>query len=434
MRSFWARYGARTVVACLLVSLGVLFGCGGSAGVQDGTVVGRVFSDASSISGSRSPLAGVTVVARRQAEANLVVRRSLSDANGQYVFTDLPNGAYFIGYSKEGFIPVDALVGATGTRTVQAAQDIFVESNSTVQVPDVTLQTNRQTGTGIVIITVLDAISGDPVVAATLTAGVVATSNGGNNGVYSLAVPLQPTDESTRNGLFDSSFKFVDVQADGYNSANFSVGVIANETVRRTVFLTPLTVSFDGIIRVSSFPNLFNLANLGDFQVNLNNTTVALSSIGGSANGGIFRILGVPASNAQLTRTFNIRFTHPDLQTVVLSNVVAPRAGDRTIPLVVTMTPTTVDVVGTAVDSGNFPTNGTAVVVETGQSGAVVNGSYTIAGVPTRHASGGTPNTFTVEIRTFNNAGGAESAQATFRPSSDGSANPIFIIPRVKTN
>src|SRR5437660_1593429 len=83
------------------------------------------------------------------------------------------------------------------------------------------------------------------------------------------------------------------------------------------------------------------------------------------------------------------RVTHPDLNTVVLSNVVAPRAGGRTIPQVVTMSFITVDVTGTIVSTnGIFPNTGTVVCVETGQSAAVVNGAFTIAGVPVSQAQG----------------------------------------------
>ena len=42
----------------------------------------------------------------------------------------------------------------------------------------------------------------------------------------------------------------------------------------------------------------------------------------------------------------------------------------------------------TPVPQPDIPGNGTAVIVETGQSAAIVNGNYTIAGVPTRHAPG----------------------------------------------
>jgi len=429
MKAVLLQYGPRIIAVSLLISLGVLFGCGGSAGVQDGTVVGRVYSDASSISSNRSPISGVTVVIRRQSYVPEVVRRTLSDANGNYVFTDVPVGEYFIGFSKEGFLPIDVNSGGSPTRTNYVAQDFFMESGQTVTVPDITMETNRQTGSGTVIITVLDSITGDPVTHATVTVGTAVTSNGGNNGVYTLSVPIQPTDQDTSGTPLQDSSKRVSIQADGYQlDDTVFVGPVANETIQRTVVLRPLEVTIDGLVRIDKWQALFNLSNV---EVKITNTSGP--STASPAPNGLFTITAVPASNSNLTRTLNIRFTHPDLQTVVLSNIVAPRAGDRTIAMTVSMTPITVDVSGSVVDSGNLQANGTATVVETGQQTSIVNGSYTIPGVPVRQASGDTG--FTIEIRVFNALGGSEKGSiSSVKPQSDGSASTIFFVPLVKTS
>jgi hypothetical protein len=426
MRALLARYGLRTIAVGVFISLGMLFGCGGNAGVDDGTIVGRVFSDASTVSSNRAPIAGVTVVIRRTAGIPAIVRRTLSDANGNFVFTGVPTGQYTIGYAKEGFLPVDPLQGASATRTNLVGRDIFVESGQTVRATDTTLETNLQTGSGTLILTVLDGVSGDPVTNATITVGAVTTSAGGNNGVYTLSVPMQPNDQSTAEPPQISGPKLVTIQADGFlNETIINIGIIANETVRRTVFMNPLQVTLDGVVRISRFQNLFSLA-----AVEIRVTNTLGPPVVNAAPNGLFNIPGIPASNSQITRTFNLRFTHPDLQTVILTNIVAPRAGDRTIPLTVVMTPLTVDVVGSVVDSGNIPPNGQAVLVQTGQAAAVVNGNYTIPGVPTRNAGG---TTFTIQIRVFNINGGAEQGSVTATPVSDGSPNPIFFVPLVKT-
>jgi hypothetical protein len=440
LRKLAVVYGPRVIAALLFITLGSMFGCGGSAGVDDGTVVGRVFSDASSVSSSKSPIGGVTVVLRRLNPNPLVVRRTLSDANGNFVFTGVPVGQYNIGYSKEGFLPIDPDNGATTTRTNLVGQDIFVESGQTVQATDVTLETNRQAGSGTLILTILDEVTGDPVTFATVTAGVVVSSNGGNNGVYTLSVPILPNDQTTRNTPLESSSKGVLIQADGYGVNQFNVGLVANETVRRTVFLKALPVIIDGLIRISRFQGLFDLSGVQIKATNTQSPLDATPLIANAAGNGLFTLSGVPASNANLTRTFNLRITHPDMQTVVITNVVAPRAGDRTIPLTIVLTPLTVDVTGTVlvqtpvvgvpVPQPDLPGNGTAVIVQTGQSGAIVNGNYTIAGVPTANHPGTLG--LTLELRAFDAFGQLRSGTVQIRPLSDGSPNPIFVVPAVR--
>src|SRR5579872_6443653 len=167
MKLLLMRYGPRAVAIGIFLSLAVLWGCGGSAGVEDGTVVGRVFSDASSASASKSPIAQVTVTIRRQGATPAVIRRTLTDSNGNFVFTSVPVGGYTIGYDKDGFLPINGTTGASTTRTNQVNSDLFVESGQTVVANDVIMETNFQTGSGTLVLTVLDAITGDPVINAT---------------------------------------------------------------------------------------------------------------------------------------------------------------------------------------------------------------------------------------------------------------------------
>src|SRR5262249_36413356 len=145
-----ASYGPQAIAVMLFVTLGLMLGCGGSAGVDDGIVTGRVFSDASSTSAAKTPIGAVDVVLRRQSPQPLVPRRTQTDANGNYVFTSVPIGSYTLGYAKNGFLPIDPVVSTTTTRTNVVGRDIIVESGQTVVVPDVVLETNFQTGSGTV--------------------------------------------------------------------------------------------------------------------------------------------------------------------------------------------------------------------------------------------------------------------------------------------
>lgn len=441
MKRWIHRYGARVAASGFILFLASLYGCGGSAGVPNGTIVGRVFSDASSASFSQTPLAGVAVVARRQDSNFDVIRRVFTDANGQFVFDDMPTGDYLLGFSRQGFIPIDRELQPTTTGTNFVREDIFVEPGSTAIVPDITMRTNRQTGSGIAVITVLDSFTGDPVTHATVTAGVAVTSNGGTNGVYTLLVPLEPNDSTVTVTPFGDTPRRFSVQAEGYDEIQTQlIGLVANETVERTVFLNPLRVSFEGVIRLDSFLKVRDLIDLTQIDIVVQNTTVGTVAprsnsvpgvdIVGPNENGVFVIDGVPSSNSNLTRSFNIRFTHPDLNTVVLSNVVAPRAGGRTIPMVVTMSFITVDVTGTLVSNlGLFPTTGQVVVVETGQAAAIVNGAFTIPGVPVQQAEGDQALTFRAcgfIIDPLNGLTVPIGSSVTVRTVSDGTPNPLF--------
>jgi len=168
----------------------------------------------------------------------------------------------------------------------------------------------------------------------------------------------------------------VSIQADGYQPDNsIAISLTANEAIRRTVYLSPRTVTIDGVIRVSKWQALFNLR-----QVEIRVTSTPGPASESPAPNGLFTVEDVPASNSNLTRTLDLQLTHPDLQTMMLTSIVVPREGDRTLPMTVVMTPLVVNVSGTVVDSGSLPASGTAVLVETGQIASVVNGSYTIPG------------------------------------------------------
>lgn len=443
MKRWIHRHGARVAATGFILFLASLYGCGGSAGVPNGTIIGRVFSDASSASFSQTPLAGVAVVVRRQdADPLDIIRRVFTDANGQFVFDDMPTGQYLIGFSRQGFIPIDRELTATTTGTNFVREDIFVEPGSTSVVPDITMRTNRQTGSGVAVITVLDGFTGDPVTHATVTAGVAVTSNGGTNGVYSLLVPLEPNDTTVTLTPFGDTPRRLSVQAEGYEVLESQlIGLVANETVERTIFLNPLRVSFEGVIRLDSFLKITELITIRDrVDIQVQNSTVGTLAprsnstpgvtIVGPNDNGVFVIDGVPSSNSNLTRSFNIRFTHPNLNTVVLSNVVAPRAGGRSIPMVVTMSFITVDVTGTlVVSNGIFPTTGQVVVEETGQAAAIVNGAFTIPGVPVQQADGDLGMTFRLCGLFPDPVTGLAipaGATVTVRPVSDGTPNPLF--------
>src|SRR5258707_248395 len=91
---------------------------GGSAGISNGGFLGNVQG-----AGSQGvlPILGALVVAVRQ-NSPPVTRTTQTDANGDYVLSNLPLGSYSIGFSAAGFAPVPA-------QTVSSLSG-FVESGS----------------------------------------------------------------------------------------------------------------------------------------------------------------------------------------------------------------------------------------------------------------------------------------------------------------
>jgi hypothetical protein len=443
-----ARILARLLTVGFFLSLITSFGCGGSLGVEDGSIVGKVFGNASGGSATPTPLAGVTIVAQRNGAEPPVIRSTVSDDRGEFVFTNMPTGEYSIGYSIRGFQVVDTSQGATNSRTALGDQvRVFVEPGGTALAPDITLKKLPDEGDGTVIITLVDPVTGTPVTNATVTVGAATTSNGGANGVYTLSVPVRIASGGDAGTGLTPTPQNILVSADGYGGAPFPATVvpIANETVSVTVQIDVLVGRITGFVQIAQYQTLYNRN-----QISVTVDNIPLRVSGGDSETALvvdtngFFTVRVPASNSVLTRQFNLNFTAPNLQTAVVSNVVAPRpSGTRQLTSPVVMQPVTVDLVGTVVDSsGNAPNQlnpqgipDTVIVQETGQVGNIINGAYTIPDVPATDQNVG-PTDLNLSASGYNpnvpNNGGfgaQETIQQSVKPVSDGTANPTFTVP-----
>lgn len=445
---------ARCLAGLMLAAPVGMVGCGGSVGVANGSIVGRVFGNASGGSASPAPLAGVTVSAERMGATPPVIRTTVTDQNGEFVFANAPTGLYQLGYSRRGFQTIDTDNGASNNPVPQGQQiEVFVEPSSTGIAPDVTLAKLPDEGDSTIVVTLVDNISGQAVTNATVTIGAATTSNGGVNGVYTLSVPIRQSGGG--DGANEAPpLQQVIISADGYVAEGVAppqVRPIANETVSVTVRMDPILARITGFIQISQFQTLYDLTMIG-----VTADSVPSDSLGGGQGvmvsvepTGFFTAF-VPASNSALTRQINLTFTAPNLQTRVVSNIVAPTAhGVRQLTSPVVMQPLTVDLVGTVVDSsGNAPNQlnpqgipDTVTVQETGQVGNIINGAYTIADVPVT-SSITQPAAFTLQVSAFNpNAvgptgpGRQETAtQPGISPVSDGTPNPVFTVPTIVTN
>lgn len=432
--------GASALACLVFLAVAIIVGCGGNAGVDNGTITGKVYSNFSRGVAGRAPESGVTVVAQRETDPPQVIRTAISDANGEFILSEIPVGAYVIGYAKNGFQTIDTASGATAQRTAVGNQvRVFVEPGSVALAADVTLRKMAEVGNSTVVISVMDNITGQPVNDATVTVGTATTSNGGNNGVYTLEVPVNVNDPNAPFGQPNS--ERVIVTADGFEVSNsIRVVPIADQTIRQTITLNPEPAAIKGIIRITQYEQLYSRA-----AIQIRVTNASLNTQQQIAADGSFTIT-VPRSTSSLTRQFNLVFTHQGLETYTLSNVVAPVGGGRTLSQTVDMRPRFVDVVGSVIDSlGQAPNNlgpvaDTATIPQTGQQSTIINGTYTIPRVPCGTDFGSASSGLTIEIRVFNpsriNAGpparnGIEEVATvqTFQPLADS----IFTVPLVKT-
>jgi hypothetical protein len=380
----------KVLSAGILLNLLLLLGCGGTAGIDNGQIIGKVYSNLQGTVAERNVEPGVTVVAESQSSPKLI-RNAVTDLSGVFVFPGLPVGEYILGYAKEGFITMSTAQGSSATQTAIGTQiRLAVEPGRTSVAPDVTMRAAAKAGNLTLHVTVLDAASGEPITDATVATSSISTTEN-VQGVYTLSVPIIPSSE-----LPFGSFRSVDINvaADGFNAntltlSNITAGLAYNRTVR----LQPLTSGrIEGTYRISSYQTLLSRitpsVRIKDFGSSFGN---------GSANSqnGTWTVVNLPPSTTSITRQYDIVFSHPDVKTYTLQRVVMPRDGTKTITQPVLLEPITVDVIGTIYVSGDagvtqYTPNGAEDKVwieETGQTASVVNGQFLIPKVPVQQAT-----------------------------------------------
>ena len=239
-----------------------------------------------------------------------------------------------MGISADGFAPIPA----QSTAGISA----FVESGRiSQQLPPVILQATTggfSTSGGNVVVTLLDAATGEPINTATVTAGVASTS-AASNGTYTLAVPGTG---ATPVGL--------SAQAEGYDPNTLTpreVTFVPGQAVTLTARIAPSQPGSRGAswCRARSEPALDRGdprgRHLGRLHRRQRERGHRLT----------FR-LTVPASNSS-PRVFSLTFVSPFFNLVVVPNVVAPAGGSLSLPGDVILTPIGVGLSGTVLDSGS---------------------------------------------------------------------------------
>lgn len=394
----------RLVAAVILVNLALLMGCGGSAGFDNGTIRGKVFSNLRDRSAQRLPEPGVTVVAQREGGTPQVIRTAVTKTDGTYEFPDLPFGAYVIGFAKEGFQTIDTSSGATSSRTALGAQvRVFIDSGVIATAPDVTMVALQPSGDATILVTVLDRVSGGPVTDAVVTGGPISTTKN-VNGVYTLVVPIVRRNNDDPFGSTEISVTIA-ARSNGFKDfpqANdvAQVRALPGETTRFTIVMTPLggadagAITVQGTYRFSQFQTLLGLTQ--NIKLGIRNLSdILVGDIAGRLTpaSGTWQLIGLPPSTNTIQRSFTLVFEHPDIVTKELPALTMPKNGTLTITDPVVLEPLLVDVVGrvaVSADTGvtvEENTVGQVRILETGQLGSVVAGSFTIADVPVRQVS-----------------------------------------------
>lgn len=407
----------RSLMGTLFLALAfVLTGCGGGgggfgdggAGVSNGGIVGNIrgIGELGTL-----PIAGAFVTVSRQIDP-MIIRSTRSDGNGDFVFSDLPVGPYSMEASANGFIPRSF------------GNVVFVEPGFFSEVGPVTLDATLAIGNSNLVVTVLDAVTGEPIENALVTAGIASTSRG-SGGVYSLSVPVSSQGSAAPAvGL--------SVQAGGYDPATVeprSVTIVPGQLVSVIARVRPLGGQISGRVRISSFEGIFT----GNGA--LSTVSIQIPDVPSSYSQGFIDtvtgefVINVPATSSTNPRTFTLTFVSPYFEIAIVPGIVAPVGGRTRLASDVVLVPIGVGLTGTVLtSSGTFPGGtaaDTATLVELGRSVSIVAGRYSFPGIPV-----GTE--LTLRLSAFNAVTNrVETAAVPVAPISttDGS----FVIPTVIT-
>lgn len=434
MTSRISRTLPRLLAVAVLFQLTFLLGCGGDAGIDNGNIVGKVFANFQDGSSVRAPLEGADVVLQRDGEPK-IIRSTVTDSNGQYVFREVPVNEYAIGVAKAGYLPITTEEGATSQRSAVGSQiRVLVESGATSVAADATLTALEPSGDATLIVEVLDDFTGQPVKNATVQVGLSAVSDN-TNGVYTVKVPL------TSNGLNrlspDTLYEVrLTVTAEGFTDSSIRQSVLPDNVVSRTIILSSTrTVQLLGTaVPASNAPqNLLQLLGT-DPQLRVRDSEIGVTPIPRNG-GGAFTIRDLPRSTDFIARTIDLEVTHPDLETVLLQRVSLPKGGSRTLTNPIILTPKFVSVVGqVSVGANQGVPNGPddrVLIIETGQEASLVNGTFVIPRVVTQQGPSAPGYTLQVEATDPSTNKKFCETVSDVKPISDGTSNPTFRVAQV---
>ncbi|MBI3894019.1 MAG: carboxypeptidase regulatory-like domain-containing protein [Candidatus Wallbacteria bacterium] len=385
------------------------------SGVSNGAIQGVAYASGG------EPLGGVSVVAVRE-EAPPIIRSAVTDEMGNFFLGDLYVGTYTLGFSKYGFRTITTQQGDPQNRTALGSQvRAFVEPGRVSTVGSVRLVPDAAAFGGTVTVQVADSVTGEPVEDASVIVGPSAANGPGPGGRYVLQVP--PTADPN-GGL--APVRAI-VQADGFAAQESLVTLAPNSNTNVFFRLQPAKALLTGQVRLGFGIPLEEITQVRVLVANVDPNQASGRVVDTSGN---FEV-SVPASTSTRVRNFTLLFVLNGARVATVANVIAPRAGARTLPGPVPIDPVTTTLAGQVVLSdGTLPSGlgfDQAVVLELGRAFPLLNGTFQIPGVPVGR-------TFNIQVQATNPfTRRVELGQLQVTAVSDGSPNPVFQLPLIVT-
>ncbi len=382
----------------------------GSAGIKNGSVRGTVLTN------NKKGLSGVSILLVRNGTPP-IIRTTISDSNGSYVFNNTPVGKYSLGYSKLGFKSILANKSNPEIETALGNHiQTYVESGASVNVPPVVLESLGPYGLAVVNLNLIDQITGEPIKNANIHLGNQAIQDSHIDGKFDMKLTIPPSEKS----LEPINLK---ISAPGFDNLADKLTIVPQQENSFIIPLDPITGTIEGHIDFSSFP-FANLDSITSITVANIPSKILKAKI--KANG--FFSIQVPVSTQKNTRKFDIKIHTRGFQAMTIHSVVAPEAGANTILQPIRLTAVTTPVHGQVVsNNGTLPIASgmnQAFIKELGISTSINGGMYRFQAIPT-----GINLTVTVFI--MNNLGRIERGSLDFLTTINGQGN--FTLPTVVT-
>ncbi|MED4278752.1 carboxypeptidase regulatory-like domain-containing protein, partial [Priestia megaterium] len=343
----------------------------------------QLFPNPATVSGTvttpeGAPISNATIQVLDQNET--VLGTGITDQNGNYAISNLPEGTLTIIASSSGF--ATQLTAAT----VTAGQ---VLSNVNIQLNPLSGNLSGK---------IINGVTGEPIIGAI---AIVRTASGTN-----IVIATDTTDTEGNyfiEGLSPGTYSVIG-SSTGFGTVTVGAIVQANETVNANLILLPLTGTITG-----------NVTDLAGNAITGSNIQIQVFNVGGSllktllanANGTFNAIDLIPG-------TYLIQVTVPNFATAIVSaNVIAEATTNITVPL----TPNPATVTGQVINAvTGAPLSGVIVTVTDinslvlGNAVSDINGQFSIRNLP--------PNTAVITATATKPGLGSASTSVQLGPGS----------------
>ena len=381
----------------------------GSAGVKNGTISGLIHST------NKQPISGVSVTISRD-EKPPIIRSTISDQNGYYVFYNVPVGKYNLEFSKLGFSSIQDFDSNSNDSSGRAQKHVYVESGAFVNAPPTVLRSLGAFGETEVEIRLIDQITGESITNASITLGNQATNSANSAGQFNLSLNISPSNRDVPESKLS-------IVAPGFETFTDTIATIPDQNNSFLIPITPKMGLIEGTIDFSNFPQS-NLSSVTSIQVPNIPADVLDAEIDPS---GYFKV-AVPLSTKSNLRVFDLKFHTRGFKPLILKNIPAPFSGANTLVQPIKLMVITKAISGEVVTGNGAPPMPSglnqAFIKELGISAAISNGKYHFNAVPIGVD-------LSLSVFTMNGIGKVEKIETTFKATENG--REIFVLPTLIT-